>query len=98
MPESRNEEVLFVLIGPGDIIVLRNRDLSVSGQGIHPISVGNVDRREVFLMLQRREFRDTSPRSLGGAVDCGVGWLEVVISEDSQWFRDTGTDLCGVHC
>lgn len=81
MPESRNAEAFFVLTSLNDIVMLGNGYISVSGQAIFLVSVNDVDGRTVFRVSQKGELRDTSLRSLRDVIDCGVGWLQKVISE-----------------
>jgi len=69
MLESRNAELSVVLTGLGDIMVLRNREISVSYQTILLISVGDNDLWTLLLISQKGKLRDVGPRSLRDVID-----------------------------
>ena len=98
--EPRNADPLIADTSLYDIKIPGNRKISVSGQVILLIDVGNVDRWTVFLILQKGGWlRGRGPGFLRDVIDCGAGWLQVVISESYQRFRDAEADLSGsVHC
>jgi len=69
MLESRNAELSVVLTGLGDIMVLRNGEISVSDQTILLISVGDNDLWTLLLISQKGKLRDVGPRSLRDVID-----------------------------
>jgi len=69
MLESRNAKLSVVLTGLGDIMVLRNREISVSYQTILLISVGDDDLWTLLLISQKGKLRDVGPRSLRDVID-----------------------------
>ena len=66
MLKSRNAELLVVLVGLDDIILLRNGEISVSGQAVLLVSVGDDDRRTLRLLISQKggELGDIGSRSL----------------------------------
>ena len=96
MLESGDAKPLFILAGLDGVVVFGNRDISVSGQAVLLVGVGDTDRWTV-LISQKRGLGGMRPGSLRDVINGGIGWLQVVISDIQQQVRKTGADLGGVH-